>query len=88
LFGIFVGRALRQDWGQRNHPSSAHASPTLSLAVRTAANSVTVRAFICAHSSRATKTVHCTVLIMWHSSLFVKEGRLVFFGEGVAVVFD
>jgi hypothetical protein len=46
----------------------------LSSAVRTTAASVTVRACICAHSSRATKTVHCTVLIMWHLSHFVKEG--------------
>jgi hypothetical protein len=51
----------------------------LSLAVRTTANSVNVRACICAHSSRATKTAHCAVLKMWHSSHFVKEGKFSLF---------
>jgi hypothetical protein len=60
---------------QRNHPSVPKA--LLSSAVRTTAVSVAVRACICAHLSRATKTAHCAVLIMWHSSHFVKEGNLI-----------
>jgi hypothetical protein len=57
--------------------SPVNVSRCFSLAVRTTANSVNVRACYCAHSSRATKTAHCAVLIMWHSSHFVKEGNLI-----------
>jgi hypothetical protein len=54
--------------------SQRFALPAVSNGVRSTPFSGTVRACICAHSSRTAQTAHCAVWIMRHSSHFVKEG--------------